>query len=256
MKAFSAYLLFVVLVSCTLHGCKEETPSTTEVTFVDQFYGNTTDLQLFVGYEEGAVPYTTFQGKSSWDITHKNLGKLLAGRNIVINTPRELSDMTALGILEQNNYTRQNIIDISAELQKRDNQGPSKGITLLFLDGYFIKDGQANELILGVNLDQTSTIAIFKPVIESSGSGQTTRTLVEQTTVVHEIGHALGLVNNGVRATSAHHDVQHGAHCTNEDCVMYWQNGGAEISQFIQPLLLGQDLDFFGDQCIADVTNK
>lgn len=255
VRTLSAYI-FLISVSFSLHSCKEETPISSEESFVSQFYNNATALQLFVGYEEGAAPYTTFQGKPSWDITHKNIGKLLAGRNIAINTPRELSEMTALDVLEQNNYTRQNIEDLSAELQKLDNKGAAKGITILFLDGYYIKDGQANDRILGINLDQTSTIAIFKPVIESAGSSEITRTLVEQTTIVHEIGHALGLVNNGVRTTSAHHDVEHGAHCTNENCVMYWQNGGAEITQFIQPLLLGQDLDFFGDQCIADVTNK
>ena len=33
-------------------------------------------------------------------------------------------------------------------------------------------------------------------------------TCVEQSTIVHEIGHAIGLVNNGVPATTAHHDGQ------------------------------------------------
>ena len=78
----------------------------------------------------------------------------------------------------------------------------------------------AENRILGINLDGTPTIAIFKPVIESASNSRTEKALIEQSTIVHEIGHAIGLVNKGVRATTAHHDTANGAHCTNEGCVM------------------------------------
>ncbi len=229
---------------------------TPKETFVSNFYGTADQLDIQVGFEEGAQPYTTFNTQNAWEITQDNITSLLSSKEIEVTTPISLADMQNLGILDQINYTRQNIIDLSVSLQQYNNEGSIQGITILFLDGLFIKDGQPNNRVLGINLNETSTLAIFKPVVESAGNGSAARTLVEQTTVVHEIGHALGLVNNGVAATSAHHDEENGAHCTNEDCVMYWQNGGGEISEFIRPFILGGEIELFKSQCIDDIKAK
>jgi len=130
--------------------------------------------------------------------------------------------MTNLGVLEQNNYTRENVESLASDIQQYTNKTADKGIVIIFLDGYYIKDGKPESRILGINLNGTPLLAIFKPVVESASNSKAEQALIEQSTIVHEIGHALGLVNNGVRATSAHHDTEHGAHCTNTKCVMYW----------------------------------
>jgi len=124
------------------------------------------------------------------------------------------------------------------------------------LDGYYTKDGTILDQVLGLNIGNSSVIAIFKPVVDASSSSRAEQTLVEQSTIAHEIGHAVGLVNNGVRATSAHHDVDNGSHCTNTDCVMYWMNGAGDVSKFITPFLTGNDVDLFGSQCKADIEAK
>ncbi len=69
-------------------------------------------------------------------------------------------------------------------------------------------------------------IAMFKDVIASTNSltNPNTSRYVEQSTIVHEVAHAIGLVNNGISLTSAHQDSPHGAHCTNDRCVMYYTN--------------------------------
>ena len=74
---------------------------------------------------------------------------------------------------------------------------------------------------IGVSLTGTTVIAIFKDVIESSGvrSDGIVPKFIEQSTIVHELGHALGLVNNGVSISSDHHDADNGAHCINDICV-------------------------------------
>lgn len=38
----------------------------------------------------------------------------------------------------------------------------------------------------------------------------------------HEMGHVLGLVDNGAPMQSDHADEQHSSHCAHEECVMYW----------------------------------
>ena len=98
-------------------------------------------------------------------------------------------------------------------------------------------------------------IAMFKPVIESTSVGPlgVVERYVEQATLVHEFGHAVGLVNNGLPLTSEHHDAEHGAHCNNEDCVMYYQvEGASAMVDFVLNRVTSGDVVLFADDCLAD----
>ena len=79
---------------------------------------------------------------------------------------------------------------------------------------------------------------------------------IEQSTLVHEMGHALGLVNTGLPMDVAHQDTAHGPHCNNPDCVMYWLNEGAsDLRGYIIRLLLPGNTRFpilFDDKCLED----
>ena len=77
------------------------------------------------------------------------------------------------------------------------------------------------------------------------------------------MGHAIGLVDNGLPLTSDHYDEEADAagspaHCSNPNCVMYWANttSTTELVNYISNLL-GQedttDLLLFGDECLDDV---
>jgi len=254
LKVYNVF--FSIIVVLFFYSCRDNEAVEPESTFVSEFYGNTTDLEVIVAYESGAEPYIEYNGNSAWEVVMSNLGDLLEGKNIALDVPLSLDGMKSLGILEQNNYTEANLRSFASDVQKYTNLDSKKGIVVLFLDGYYIKDGVPENRILGVNLNGTGILALFKPVIESASESEAQRTLVEQSTLSHEIGHALGLVNNGVRATTAHHDVANGAHCTNESCVMYWKNGAGDISEFIVPFLEGEDVKFFGEECIADIRAK
>ena len=100
------------------------------------------------------------------------------------------------------------------------------------------------------------TVAMFKDVIKSTGSALSPNTAkyVEQSTLVHELAHSIGLVDNGVSMVATHKDATHGAHCNNADCVMYWLNEGAsDASDFALRRLLTGDTILFDAACLADV---
>ena len=76
---------------------------------------------------------------------------------------------------------------------------------------------------------------------------------VEQATLVHEFGHVMGLVDNGIPMVSDHLDPDHPRHCTNEECVMYWQNeGAADLRDFVQQMMSTGSLIMFGEECLDD----
>ena len=246
-KGTLAFLLFIIGVSCNT-----DTPEPSP-TFVDQFYSNASNLEILVAYEEDAEPYTEFNNKQSWDISENNINSLLSGKGINLTVPKVVGSMQYLGDYDQLDFTTTDLFEIAEDIQKYNNKSSDKGIVVLFLNGYFNKDGERLDRVLGLNINGTAILAMFKPVIESASPSFTIRTLVEQTTMTHEIAHALGLVDNGVPLTSFHHDEPNGAHCTNKDCVMYWQNGGANVVEFVQPYLVGGNIELFGLECLDDI---
>ena len=93
---------------------------------------------------------------------------------------------------------------------------------------------------------------MFKDVIKATG-GNFVQRYVEQSTLVHEMGHALGFVNNGIPMASPHQDTEHGAHTTNSNCVMYYLNEGAsDMASFVGRFITGGDINMWGPEVLSD----
>jgi len=76
---------------------------------------------------------------------------------------------------------------------------------------------------------------------------------VEQSTLIHEMAHALGFVNNGLPLKTAHQDSAHGAHCSNPNCVMYYLNEGkSDMVNFVQQYILSGNTVMMDSQCLQD----
>lgn len=73
--------------------------------------------------------------------------------------------------------------------------------------------------------------------------------MVEQSVMKHEVGHILGLVNLGAPMQTNHQDAEHGKHCINENCLMYW---ATETGNFISNLT-GSSPPQLDANCIADL---
>lgn len=120
-------------------------------------------------------------------------------------------------------YSNDNLKQVEATQRNDRPAGDTMTLYILFLNGHHEKD-TSNEKVLGVQYDYSS-IAIFKETVDSSGGllGLSfTAADVERAVLIHELGHAMGLVNNGLKMVHDHEDKDHPKHSNSRDSVMYW----------------------------------
>lgn len=142
-------------------------------------------------------------------------------------------------------YTAEDVRELEEELRTEFTAGSTLSAYILFVDGEY-----ESESVLGIAYYNTST-AYFGNTIDriSGGLGQPSRTMIESTVFAHEFGHLMGLVNNGTEAQADHHDSDNGAHCTVEECLMYYS---VETTNFFANLFDGS-VPELGEFCVADV---
>ncbi|MDZ4846754.1 MAG: hypothetical protein SH857_14530 [Chitinophagales bacterium] len=241
-----------------LASCKKEEDVKNEFS-IDIFYKQMESLTLEVAYETGAEPYDyTINGENVWLFAELNIESLFAQRPLQIDVlvPAGLAQMTLIPDQIKNGFTSNDILNLSDQYRQDEGNEVSGNIFILFLDGYFKQDDTVRQTIAGVHLSGTTVVAVFKPLVTSSHVTKIIREFVEQSIVIHEIGHAIGLVKNGLPLTSSHQDIDNGAHCINTDCVMYWQNERTtNVTSFVQSYLGESKQVIFGPECIADVTD-
>lgn len=173
-------------------------------------------LNLEIDYMEGYEPT-----QRALDSLETFLQKHLNKENINIGVPNSIP---AAG---QNAYTANEIRNL--EEQHRDHFTGAGSDTLwayfLFVDGEF---NEAN--VLGIAY-WSSSMAFFGQTIadNSGGIGQDNQYELEGTVFRHEFGHIMGLVNAGTPMVEPHQDGANGHHCTEENCVMYYQTNTTDF---------------------------
>ena len=219
------------------------------------FSARVTELQIEVDYAPGATPYTGDEGPlgDPWDILRINLDGLFQASPKTFVVDDTLAKMDALAAAPGGpDYDTSEILAIAKTERSAVDHDAIRGFYVLFLDGYLEQDGVRQDQVLGVSLGTTGVLAMFKPVI--AGTGPLVRKRVEQTTLVHELGHAFGLVNNGLALVDdAHQDGTHGAHCANPKCIMYWENmRGSSIAAYVAEQLGAASKVLFDEDCLDD----
>lgn len=133
----------------------------------------------------------------------------------------------------------------AAEDQHRDTR-PAAGrmsLYVIYLDGEFAEDGN----VLGVHYGPTS-VALFKDRIQSGSLAGLSSRDAERSVLIHEFGHVIGLVDNGIPMVKDHEDNEHPKHSSNSNSVMYHAVETSEIS-----LLTGTPPTNFDSDDIADI---
>lgn len=216
-----------------------------------------TDVSVEIDFETGAEPFTgpIVGWGDTFDLSAANLDRLFAGTK-QLTLPRVLGEMEDVGVIADEELTVADLVALAALHRDQADSSLTKTYYLLFVSGHFADANGSNPNVLGVSLGGTGVIAMFKDVIRSTSvlAMPNVVKFVEQSTIVHELGHAIGLVDTGVTPTSNHKDATHGAHCTNDACVMYWLNEGAsDATAFAIQRVLTSDSILFDAGCLADV---
>ncbi len=139
-------------------------------------------------------------------------------------------------------------------------------IHVLFVDGHYDGD-EPGRRVLGIAWGHKS-IVMFKQSLTASCNGglnallnaatrQAVCAAAETSVLTHEIGHLLGLVDNGLAMVQPHRDPDpaHGAHDASDACVMYWAYQGEEAVDLMREAVLGgsTSVPSFDAACLDDV---
>jgi hypothetical protein len=154
-------------------------------------------------------------------------------------------------------WTDEELVALGNETFDEDVPAGTVAMHVMWLDGHHARD-TATGVVLGVQWQNTH-IALFHDSIEGRCQdqpllGDRLCVAVQYTVWAHEVGHAIGLVNNGIPMSTPHEDATHPGHDSSEGCLMYWALESSEgISNLATTLLGGGSVADFDAACLADV---
>ncbi|HUR25653.1 MAG TPA: hypothetical protein VM327_06540 [Candidatus Thermoplasmatota archaeon] len=138
-------------------------------------------------------------------------------------------------------WSQKDLLDYSKAHFETATSGKTAAIHLVFVDGTY---DQGN--VLGATFSretssgrvvETGPIMIFSKVIRDNCSPLSGclggDAAIFRAVLVHEFGHAIGLVDNGVEMQRGHEDSAHPGHSSNCDSVMYWEVETTGIFSFL-----------------------
>lgn len=208
-----------------------------------------------VDYEEGAAPTLppSHDDSEIWPLFSNNL-RALVGAHRVVRVPKTEADLQEFPDDGLDDYDGTAVLALADKLRSEPRNPDRYVFQVVFINGYWYENGARQEQVLGVNLAATGVIAVFQP---ANPMKDAMGRFVEQTTLIHEMGHALGLVNWQTPALSPHQDTAHGHHCNNPKCVMYYLNEGmTDVLEYVQKYAKSHSSVLFDDACLADVENR
>jgi hypothetical protein len=147
----------------------------------------------------------------------------------------------------QSVYTVQDIANLEAFYRDFQTGGATAVLYVTYLNGASSFD-TASSQVLGLAY-LPSSIALFKENIDSSAYLTISATEIERAVLVHELGHQLGLVNNGTTMVNDHEARNSMHHCTQYDCVMYYELDTTDFRYIVA----GTIPDQFCAYCRADL---
>jgi hypothetical protein len=125
--------------------------------------------------------------------------------------------------------------------------GRNLGVYVLFVNGYYAADS----LVLGVTYRNTSMVIFANSINDISKSDSISTSILTSTVLEHEFGHLMGLVDEGTPMIVNHRDPDHGNHCINPLCLMYY--AGTDASYNLGQNGWGTAVPELDSNCVADL---
>lgn len=135
---------------------------------------------------------------------------------------------------ESKRWSAELLVELERETRTTRHEAPTALIRVLYPAGTYERDGVAGVTIGGVALgpavvflDALRDVTLSTPVgLLPIPQAPAAIERLERATLLHEVGHAVGLVNNGLPMVRDHEDRSHEGghmHSSNPESVMYWQ---------------------------------
>jgi hypothetical protein len=154
-------------------------------------------------------------------------------------------------------WSNEELLRLAEETGKLEVPVGTIKLHVLLVDGHSAMDTQEGK-VLGLAFPWTHLVLFRRTLDEVCGKTPlvTPPACVEAElgVWVHEVGHQLGLVANGLVMVNNHQDTAHGAHDTNDRCIMYWAYEGSGILDALSRGLFGDVPNLgFDEACMADL---
>lgn len=235
-------ILFLILSSSAVafYGCKKTLFSKNDNVTPNNFLSDKKYEKLVVEIQcvNGYVPKAE-SISNMISFLQKRLNKprgIVVSQNYISSPGKTLYSVTDIKNVEENHRTEH-------------TKGDVLTVYILFLDGEY-EGNSGNSKTLGIAYGNSS-IVIFENTVRSysGGVGQPKTEVLETTVIDHELGHLMGLVNNGTDMQINHQDAGNAHHCNNKSCLMHYL---VESSDVISNLI-GNDIPELDNNCIADL---
>ena len=181
-----------------------------------------------------------------------NAGPHAAALDVLRATLREVTGKSSIDVevdasipSEPNKkYTFEEIERLEEQHRDHQTRGDTAVLYVLYVAGGSSGDSD-DGVVLGAVYAGTS-IVMFKGNIRSSSGGgplssRPPEEVVERAVLVHEFGHAAGLVNLGAPMQRPHEDPENQGHSSNRNSVMYWAVESSAGLALLCQLGLGTD---------------
>jgi len=213
------------------------------------------NVTIEIAYAASAAPYAGSLKKFGdiWNVFHVNALAIFDGKKTVTH-PRALAGMAKLDDVPSKSFTTGELLEIASSHRTSASSEDTAAFYVLFVDGYWIDDaGVEQKDVLGRSIGASGVVVVFKPAVAAVAGASPE--LVEQLTLVHYFGHAVGFVDNGVPVAenNRRHVDADGHHCTNKQCAMSADvETSAGAATFASTLIRSPEGVILGQDCLSD----
>ncbi|WMJ74203.1 peptidase [Cytophagaceae bacterium ABcell3] len=241
----SKHACVVMFLVLTISSCKKEDPSASNSLKVG---ASARDLLSSSRYQHLEVEIQYVRGFAPTSEAIKNLRDFLQKR---LHKPSGITfKYTSINSPNKQNYSVADFREIENQHRTVYTRKDTIGVYFFFADGGYVRDTDRSK-VLGVAYQNTSMALFEKTIMDySDGLNKPSRSTLETVVLNHEIGHNLGLVNLGSPMQNLHQDDEHGHHCDNRSCLMYYT---VETTDVISNLLIGGAIPELDQECINDL---